>query len=128
MASIPTSHHDLLTGEVVLATQGPDGHPQLTAIVVRLTDGVPETALNTLRQKYRNIVRDPHVTLFRADPATPMRTIEVRADAEVIPDPGKEWSNPFAASLGFSFDDIDGPGEERVRVRFHPVKVNALPA
>ena len=127
MTTIPETHLDLLTGEVVLATAGPDGFPQLTAIVVRPDrDGVLETALNTTRQKYRNIARHPQVTLFRSDPVVPTRTIEVRAHVELIDDPGKVWSRAFAAELGFDLDAIDQPGEERVHVRFHPEKVNVL--
>lgn len=124
---IPDSHHDLLDGEVALATVGPDGHPQVTAIVVRVAeDGIVETALNTARQKYRNVVRDPRVTLFRADPQVPIRTIEVRATAEIIDDPDRSWSRSFGFDLGFDIDAVDLPGERRVRVRFHPEKVNVL--
>jgi len=127
MVVIPETHRDLLTGEVVLATNGVDGQPQLTAIVVRLADdGTIDTSLGAGRQKYKNIERDPHVTVFRADPEVPMRTIEVRATAEIIPDPDKSWSRAYAAQLGFDIDAIDGPGDVRSRVRLHPVKVNVL--
>ncbi len=127
MTSIPESHRDLLDGEVVLATNGPDGRPQVTAIVARIgDDGVLETSMNMTRQKVKNMLNDPRVTIFKADPQARMRTVEVRADAEVIADPDKVWSRAFAAGLGFDITGFDGPGEDRSRVRFHPVKVNTI--
>ena len=129
MVAIPESHADLLNGEVVLATVGPDDNPQLTAVVTRLADdGVIELSLSSARQKLKNIKKNPRVTVFRSDPEVPMRTIEVRATAEVLDDPDKTWSRAFAAQLGFDIDAMDGPDEVRHQVRLHADKVNVLAA
>ena len=128
MTIIPDSHRSLLTGEVVLATIGPDSQPQVTAIVARLTDdGTIDFSLNAVRQKYKNLKNNPRVTVFRADPDTPMRTIEVRATAEIFEDPGKVWGREFGKELGFDIDAFDGPDDVRVRVRLTPERVNVLP-
>jgi PPOX class probable F420-dependent enzyme len=128
MTEIPESHRDLLTGNVVLATIGPGGRPQVTAVSAVLDDdGVLATSLNNSRQKYRNLVGDARATVFAVDPADPMRTIEVRADVEIVDDPDKSFARHLTKTLGFDFDvdDIDQPGDRRVKLVFHPTKVNA---
>ncbi|MBV1893883.1 MAG: pyridoxamine 5'-phosphate oxidase family protein [Ilumatobacteraceae bacterium] len=128
MTMIPDSHRDLLTGEVVLATLGPDSQPQVTAIVSRLADdGTIEFSLNSSRQKLKNIQKNPRVTVFRADPETPMRTIEVRAKAALFSDPGKVWSQEFGKQFGFDMDSFDGPDDLRIKVVLTPEAVNVLP-
>ena len=127
MAAIPESHRDLLTGKVILATIGPTGQPHVSAIVVRF-DGEERisTSLNTARQKYRNLLADPRATLFAADPTVSVRTIEVRADVELIDDPDKAFARQFSQCFGFDVDQIDEPGDRRVEVVFRPTKVNLL--
>jgi hypothetical protein len=67
----------------------------------------------------------PEVTFFIIDPASPYRTLEVRARAEISPDPDYE----FATKVGNKYGGVDmrsndRPGESRVVVTLHPVKVN----
>jgi PPOX class probable F420-dependent enzyme len=127
VATIPESHRDLLTGTVVLATIGPSGQPHVSAIVVRLDGGDRiSTSLSTARQKYRNLIAEPRATLFAADPTISVRTIEVRADVEVIDDPDKGFAREFSQLFGFDVDQIDEPHHRRVEVVFHPTKVNLL--
>lgn len=127
MATVPESHADLLAGiPGALATVGPDGYPQVTAVVAKLEeDGNVHTSVHTERQKYRNLVAHPQATLFVIDPTNPMRTVEVRADVELIADPGKVWSTAFLQG-SVDLDVIDPPHVERVHVVLHPTKVNTL--
>lgn len=127
MAVIPESHADLLAGPVgALTTVGADGYPQVTAVVAMLgEDGNVHTSVNNVRQKYRNMVRHPQATLFVIDPANPFRTVEVRADVEIIPDPGKEWTKSFLQG-SVDVDEIDPPDAERFHIVLHPTKVNTL--
>ena len=87
--TIPASHRDLLGSPIVtLATAGPDGFPQVTAVWFLVDDdGTVAVSLNTSRQKAKNLERDPKATLFFVDPANPYRTLEIRALAEITPDP-----------------------------------------
>ena len=89
MTEIPASHRDLLqTNQVViLATNGADGFPQLTATwFLAEADGTVRISLTTTRQKTKNLQRRPEATLFFLDPANPYRTLEIRARAEIAPD------------------------------------------
>jgi PPOX class probable F420-dependent enzyme len=124
---IPESHKDLLTAPVaVLATNGTGGFPQVSALwFLHDDDGALRLSLNTTRQKLKNLRENPKVTLFILDPANPYRTIEIRANAEIAPD----TDGSFALKLGnkyggFDVRNNDRPGESRVVVTLHPVKVN----
>lgn len=129
MTIIPESHLDLLTSNVAtLATVGRDGYPQVTALwFLYDEDGMVKLSLNTTRQKTKNLHTHPECTLFILDRANPMRTLEIRATAEITPDD----DYTFATKLGQKYGGIDlrvmdQPGEGRVVVTLHPHKVNAL--
>ena len=75
---VPSSHVDLLDAAIAtLATIGPDGRPQVSAVWFLADDGVVKVSLNTARQKVKNLTANPAVTVFILDPANPA---EVRRD------------------------------------------------
>ena len=122
--TIPETHTDLLQGTVAFTTVNPDGYPQVTAVTARLQDdGKIHTSVNTARQKYKNLVARPQATVFAIDPQNPYRTIEVRADVELVADPDKSWTKAFLP--GFDVDAVDGDAA-RFHVILTPVKVNVV--
>jgi len=128
MTTIPESHRDLLTANVgILATNGQDGYPQVTALwFLWDEDGLVKLSLNTTRQKTKNLRSHPECTFFVIDPANPYRTLEIRARAEVSPDDDYVFADRFSQKYGGA--DLranDRPGESRVVVTLQPVKVNA---
>lgn len=124
MATVPDTHADLLAHtNAAFVTVGPDGYPQVTFVHVNLEAGRIHTSVNDHRQKYKNLAANPHAAVFAVDPENPYRTIEVRADAELVADPGKEWTRQFLP--GFDVDAIDGDAA-RYHVVLTPVKVNTL--
>ena len=83
---IPTSHLDLLTRPIggVLTTMGRDGQPQSSLVWVD-HDGVCARVNTTLeRQKGRNLLADPKVSLLVVDSDNTARFIQVRGDAELL--------------------------------------------
>ena len=126
--AFPESHRDLLDADVAtFVTVGPDGLPQATAVWFLYEDGALRLSLNTTRQKTKNLQRDPHATLFILDRANPYRTLEVRARAEVAPDDGYAFAERVGRKYGGAdLRQMDGPGQHRVVVTLHPVKINAL--
>jgi PPOX class probable F420-dependent enzyme len=126
MATIPESHQDLLKADVgVLSTIGNDGYPQVTALWFLYDDGTIKLSLNTTRQKVKNLQAHAECTFFVLDPANPYRTLEVRARAQITPDPDYEFAKKLGAKYGGA--DLranDRPGETRVVVSLQPVKVN----
>lgn len=126
MATFPESHQDLLNaGVAVLATNGQDGYPQVTALWFLFDEGTIKMSLNTARQKVKNLQANPECTFFVIDPANPYRTLEVRAKAEITPDPDYTFATKLGAKYGGAdLRNNDRPGETRVVVSLQPVKVN----
>lgn len=122
---IPPSHADLVDAPntPVLTTVGADGQPQSTAVWFLVEDGAIKTSITTDRQKYKNLVRHPKATLFVFDPATPFRTLEVRAAVELTPDPDKVMLPKFAARYGVPVEVLQQAGGDRVVATINPVRV-----
>jgi PPOX class probable F420-dependent enzyme len=123
--SLPTispSHRDLLETPhtVVLATVGPDGTPQVTAVWAMLDGDVVRTSLLTSRQKYRNLAARPQATVFVMDPANPYRTLEVRGDVELGDDPGLEFMDRIVRFYGMDPATFPAPREGRVLLTLRP--------
>lgn len=128
MTSVPATHSDLTDAQIaVLATVGPDGRPQVTALWFLYE---PEAdrfrlSLNTARQKVKNLRANPAVTLLVVD-ATGYRTLEVRGDAVIEPDDDYRFADRVGAKYGSDLRAMDGPGEHRVVVTIDPARVNAV--
>ncbi|HEY2286897.1 MAG TPA: pyridoxamine 5'-phosphate oxidase family protein, partial [Streptosporangiaceae bacterium] len=75
------------------------------------------------RQKYRNLIARPRVTLFVIDPKNPFRTLEVRATAEVTDDPGLEFLQRLLRLYGTDLESFPAPTEDRVVVTFRPTRI-----
>ncbi len=85
---IPASHLDLLTRPIcgVLTTMGADGQPQ-SSLVWADHDGACARVNTTLeRQKGRNLLANPKVSLLVVDPDNTGRFIQIRGDAELVTD------------------------------------------
>lgn len=85
---IPASHLDLLTRPIcgVFTTMGADGQPQSSLVWV---DHDRECArINTTleRQKGRNLLANPKVSLLVVDPDDTARFIQIRGDGELVVD------------------------------------------
>ena len=131
MVTIPELHTDLLTTDVaMLATQGRDGYPQVTAVGFLLDDdGLIKLSLNTGRQKTKNLEHHPACTFFVLDRANPYRTLEIRAIAKISPDDDYTFADKLGAKYGgMDLRRMDQRGGRRVMVTLRPVKVNAWPA
>ena len=127
MPEIPASHRDLLDGEfATLATIGPDGHPQLSEVWFLAEGETVVTSLNTSRQKIKNLRANPAATVFLLDLAVPYRYLEIRGDAEVIPDDDHAFADKVDSKYGADHRLHDQPGQTRVKVVIRPVKINAV--
>jgi PPOX class probable F420-dependent enzyme len=126
--TIPLSHRDLFAppAPVTMATLGPTGYPQVTAIWAYLDGDLVVTSLAGVRQKLKNLTAHPRATVFAVDPANPFRTVEVRGDVTIEPDPGLVTLGKVLAAYGTDLESFNGPLEGRVTVTLHPVRVVAL--
>ena len=128
MPTIPDSHRDLLDTQVAsLATIGPDGCPQVSALWFFAEGDTVKLSLNTSRQKTKNLVADPAVTLFILDLHNPARYLEIRGNATVEPDDDYEFASKVGAKYGgVDLRNMDQPGEHRVAVTIEPTRINAV--
>jgi PPOX class probable F420-dependent enzyme len=125
---VPESHRDLLDSyAAILATNGADGRPQVTALVFYRDpdDDLIKISLNDTRQKAKNLRRDPNTTLFIIDPDNPRRTLAIRGRAELTPDRDFAFAAKAGAKYGIDFRVHDQPGETRSIVTLHPVRIVA---
>ena len=124
--AIPASHRDLLESKVaMLATIGPTGRPQLTALWFLADGDQVKISLNTSRQKYKNLLARPAVSFMLMDHANPARYVEMRGVAEVEPDADYKFADRVGAKYGTDLRTRDKPGDGRVIVTIRPDRVRA---
>ncbi len=111
-----------------LATTMPDGSPQLTLTWVD-TDGqhVIISSVQT-HQKVRNIARDPRVAVAIADPANPMRYIQIRGRViETTTDGGAEHIEQLSRKYtGEPYAWYGGRDQVRVKITIEPEKISGM--
>jgi PPOX class probable F420-dependent enzyme len=86
--AIPASHLGLLTRPIcgVLTTMGRDGQPQSSLVWVDVDGGCARVNTTLERQKGRNLLANPKVSLLVVDPNNTARFIQIRGDAELVTD------------------------------------------
>ena len=127
MTTIPASHQDLLQSMVAtLATVGPDGRPQLSAVWFVAEGDTIRISLNEDRQKTKNLQANPAMTVFILDQANPLRYLEVRGDGRIEPDDGYVFAAKVGEKYSADVSEYDRPGTSRVVVTLDPVRVNAV--
>jgi PPOX class probable F420-dependent enzyme len=110
-----------------VATVGPDGRPQVSAVWFLNDDGTVKVSLNVARQKTKNLTANPAVTVFILDPANPARYLEIRGDATLEPDDDYAFADRLGAKYGGAdLRAMDGPDGRRVVVSVDPVRINAV--
>ena len=127
MPAIPSSHRHLLDGQfATLGTVGPDGRPQLSEVWFLADGGMVGISLNTGRQKTKNLQANPAACVFLLDLAVPYRYLEIRGDAEIVPDDDYSFADRVGAKYQADLRGHDAPGQARVKVTIRPVRVNAV--
>jgi PPOX class probable F420-dependent enzyme len=132
--AIPASHLDLLTRPIcgVLTTMGGDGQPQSSLVWVDVDpDGACAQVNTTLeRQKGRNVVANPRVSLLVVDPDNPGRYLQLRGHAELIFDGAPEHLDKLTRSYtrhpayyGHIYPTAQRARETRVICRIHARRI-----
>jgi PPOX class probable F420-dependent enzyme len=109
---------------------GADGQPQSSVVWVDI-DGESAVVNTTLeRQKGRNLLADPKVSLLVVDPENTSRYVQIRGDAELVTEGAldhmdritrKYTSHP--AYYGYIYPVEQRARETRVICRIHPRRV-----
>ncbi|MEU6666580.1 PPOX class F420-dependent oxidoreductase [Streptomyces sp. NPDC046727] len=112
---------------IVVGTLQPDGSPQLSPVWVK-RDGDDLLFSTTVdRRKYRNLDRDPRVTVVVLNPDEPYEYAEIRGTAETTTDGGPqlidELSRKYTGKDYADFNPASAQDAQRVVVRIRPRKV-----
>src|SRR6516225_8713088 len=67
----------------------------------------------------------PQATVFVFDPANPYRTLEVRGDVVIEPDPELATLARVLGAYGMDLESFPGPLEDRTTVTLYPTHVVA---
>ena len=123
--TVPDAFADLLDAPIAtLATIGPDGRPQLSAVWFLHEDGELKVSLHATRQKTKNLRRNPAINLFVLDPQNPMRYLEVRGDADIADDTDYAFATRVGAKYGGAdLRQLDGDDQRRVVATIRPTRV-----
>jgi PPOX class probable F420-dependent enzyme len=106
-----------------VATLNPDGGPQTSVVWVKREGDVAVFTTTKQRQKGRNLMRDPRISLTLVDPENPYTYVEIRGRVELTDDPG----NALGHELSHEYLGVDPPQDpewaERIQVRVTAEKV-----
>jgi PPOX class probable F420-dependent enzyme len=103
MTAIPEELTDLLERPLYgsLGTIRPDDTVQVNPMWYEFDGTAVRFTHTTRRAKYRNLQRNPAMSLLVTDPGNPQRYLEVRGTlAEIIPDPEGEFYLRLARRYG----------------------------
>jgi len=130
---IPASHLDLLSRPIcgVFTTIGSDGQPQSSLVWVDV-DGECARVNTTLeRQKGRNLVANPKVSLLIVDPDNTSRFIQIRGDVELVEDGAIEHLDALTRAYtrhpryyGYIYPAAQQARERRVICRIHARRIS----
>ena len=130
--AIPGSHLDLLTRPIcgVLTTIGGDGQPQSSLVWVDHDGGCARVNTTLERQKGRNLLANPKVSLLVVDPENTARYIQIRGDAELVTDGALEHVDALTrrytrhpAYYGYVYPVAQQAQETRVIGRIHARRI-----
>ncbi|MGH2560356.1 MAG: PPOX class F420-dependent oxidoreductase [Thermomicrobiales bacterium] len=130
MTQIPDAYRALLDRPVFvsLATVQPDGTIQVTPVWADYVDG--HIRINTAvgRQKHKNLVERPRVTVMAFDPENPYRYLEVRGRVVRMVEEGADDVIDKLAKdyLGVDSYPARTPEETRINILIEPLRVSAV--
>ncbi len=112
-----------------LATIGPDGQPQVTAIWFIVEDDCIAMSVRRERQKVKNLAANNKGTVLIYHPDGPDCFVEIRGEVEIVDD----LDYAFADRLGppkYQTDmrSFDQPGAHRIKLALRPTKINFFDA
>jgi PPOX class probable F420-dependent enzyme len=127
---VPDSHRDLLQSPLTatLTTIDGRGRPHSTAVWYLIDDdGQLKGSITSERVKFKNLSRNPNCDLFIIDPENPYRTLEVRAEADLTPDPQKATVSKFAKLYNVDEAMLLAAGDDRYTITYRPRRIVVNP-
>jgi PPOX class probable F420-dependent enzyme len=111
----------------ILATSNRDGRPQSSVIFVKRDGYTGVFSTIKGRQKTRNMVRDPRVSLVVVDTNNAGRYVEIRGTVDITDDPEKTLMYEMYATYMGGATPPPEPDAHRLIVRITPEKLTQWP-
>jgi PPOX class probable F420-dependent enzyme len=111
----------------ILATSNRDGRPQSSVIFVKRDGDTVVFSTIKGRQKTRNMVRDPRVSLVVVDTNNAGRYVEIRGNVDITDDPEKTLMYEMYATYMGGATPPPEPDAHRLIVRITPEKLTQWP-
>lgn len=124
---IPESHQFILTDRPVghIATLRADGRISVNPISLLWDGKYVRVSTVKSRMKYKNLARDPRVSISIPHRNNPNVYIELRGIAELSDDPDRSFINSIARTyMGVDEYPFDNPGDERAIITIHAEQVS----
>ena len=129
---IPISHVDLLTRPIpgVLTTMMPDGQPQSSLVWCDFDGECARVHTSRERQKGKNMLSNPKVSLLIVDPENTGRFLQIRGAAELVEEGALEQLNEITRQYtnhpcyyGYVFPMEKKDRETRIICRIHAKRI-----
>lgn len=119
---------EILTNRIaILATIGPDGRPQQSAIWFIVEDGLIKMSVTKSRQKYKNLVADGRGTVLIFHPESENYYVEIRGDVQHVDDLDYTFADRLGpAKYATDMRSFDGPNARRSELALTPTKINVI--
>ena len=108
---------------VTLSTVNPDGTPQASVVWAKRDGDDVLISTTTARQKARNLRKDPHVSVTFFDPNEPFVYAEIRGEASVSDEGGRELIDELSVKYTGERYPSEPEGTVRVVIRVTPDRV-----
>jgi len=127
MRASPTGHCSRRSNPAEIRRAG-KGQPQSTAVWFLIDDdGALKCSTSADRQKYKNLSQNQNCSLLIIDPASPWRTLEIRAEAQLTADSEKAMVSKFAKAYGADEEVLKSMAGDRFTITLQPRRVVANP-
>ncbi len=123
---IPADKLDLLASTALasVATIGPNGEPQVNPVWFDWDGSHLRFGVTMQRQKYRNLRKNPRISISIVDPANPYRYLEIRGEVvRFEPDADSTFVNSLAKKY-MGLDEFPYPSGDHLSVVVQPLHVS----
>ncbi len=112
----------LVNPTAVLATNGHDGHPQLTAVWYVVEDDQLCISVTESTRKAKNLAANDRCAVLIFHPDTPNYYVEIRGIASIEPDHEYVFADRLGARYNTDMRSFDPAGARRLRVSIRASK------
>lgn len=108
----------------VLATNGHDGYPQITAVWYVVEDGQICISITESTRKAKNLALDDKCSVLIFHPDTPNYYAEIRGTASTTPDHDYVFADRLGQRYNTDMRSFDRADSRRLRVAIDPAKIS----